>query len=550
MNFLEAKRLLAKAKDGRPLPFVFALSGLAEPFELYLGAHAARLGYAAKVTTLAFNTLRQHFMVPPEAGREVVLLLPWDVVPELDWRAGFPAAGFDPATAVAAAAEMIATLVATRPASRFVYLDAPFPPLAADSHANAHMAAALREQCLAARMRVLDGAAFSLTSYLASGCPVTGSTLGAVAEACIAAVLAGDPQPAKVLVTDFDGVLWRGVIGEDGPNGVDCAPAGEGFVHHIYQNFLRSLKNEGVLLVGVTRNDAGLAEAVFTNPDMVLSRGDFVGLLASYNAKSAQIMLAAEQLNLGLDAFVFIDDNPVELEEVKSALPQVDCLRFPDTTEGLVCLLTELRNRFSRVSISAEDRERTDLYRRRMEGVAPSTLPGGDLTEFLRGLQMRLDVFDRSAGDRDRAVQLINKTNQFNINGIRQTDAEVAEILAAGGRLYTVRLTDRAGSHGEILAMLIDRAGTARALVMSCRVFQRRVEYAFIAWLCRQGAAPVRLLPQTTDRNEPARRFLDEEGFEAQADGTVCLNAARFLAAHEHHLGLFDIEMIGHASVS
>src|SRR5262249_7748607 len=151
----------------------------------------------------------------------------------------------------------------------------------------------------------------------------------------------------------------------------------------------------------------------------------------------------ARQLNLGLDAFVFVDDNPIELEEVSSALPDVRVIRFPSSDDRMPELFDALCQLFPRTVVTTEDADRTNMYRRRLDGMVPDTSEGADLTAFLRGLEMSLVINDRSRGDRARAVQLINKTNQFNLNGRRVTDEEVGAVLADGGRLYTASLSDR-----------------------------------------------------------------------------------------------------------
>ncbi|MEQ1693768.1 MAG: hypothetical protein ABMA00_20940, partial [Gemmatimonas sp.] len=171
--------------------------------------------------------------------------------------------------------------------------------------------------------------------------------------------------------------------------------------------------------------------------------------------------------------------------------------------------------------------------------IVPVDAEGADLTAFLRGLTMSLTIHDRSAGDRTRAVQLINKTNQFNLNGRRVTDDEVAAILDGGGRLYTCTLSDRTGTHGEILACLIDHAGVVRSLVMSCRVFQRRVEYAFFAWLGDRPGAPNRLEFVSTPRNEPIHQFLEDASFASSSDGMTAMDAREFAQAHAADLTLF-----------
>jgi FkbH-like protein len=539
VNFLEARRLVATFAGGEPLPFVFGLSGTGEPFALYLRAAAAQRGRAAQATLLPFNTLAQTLRRPPEPGAvEVLLLVPWDFVPEADWRSGVPQSVDE--EQLRTRATETAQLLAQRPA-RLLYLPAPLPPLLPDAARTTALARWIESLAAGLRAQLLPADAFALPGYLASGCPVGGHAIGAVATAVIAAAAAPPPEPKKVLVTDLDNVLWSGVIGDDGLDGIAFEPSGRGYAHFVYQSVLRRLRGEGTLLAAVTRNDPAVALTAFQSGRMLLGESDFVAIVASYHAKSAQIRELAERLNLGPDQFVFVDDNPVELAEVAQLLPDVRCLTFPQQDGDLAAFLDELAALFPHREITAEDRARTELYRRRVEGMVPSDLAGADLTRFLRDLQMTLTIHDRSQGDRSRAVQLINKTNQFNLNGNRVTDEEVAAILRSGGRLLSATLSDRSGSHGEILACLVTADGAITALVLSCRVFQRRVEYAFLAWLASQPGPPRGALWASTPRNAPLRQFLGEVAGPLNGAGLVRLDAAAIQARYAQDLQLFSI---------
>ncbi len=539
-GFLEARRILAAFQGGAPLEFLLAMSGTSDQLDLYLRARAAERGRDARVGTLPFNTLGQLLLQPAEELEEVFLLLPWDLLPQADWRSGIPRSPQEFEMLRQSAAE-VAGRLAQRKRARFLYLPAALPPLLPHPGQNRALAFELRSLAASLGAVELPAGSFSLATYLNSGCPVGGGALWEVAGHIISAALDPAPEPCKVLVTDLDNTLWSGVIAEDGEEGIYWRAEGKGYRHFIYQTLLARLRIEGVLLAAVSRNDPEVALAPLRKGEMPLREGDFVAVIASYHAKSAQIRELATQLNLGLDSFVFVDDNPVELAEVSLQVPGVHCVTFPGRAEELPALLEQVEALFPRRRVTAEDRERTEMYRRRLAGMVPSELAGADLSGFLRDLQMRLTLHDRSAGDRTRAVQLINKTNQFNLNGVRVEDDEVQAVLDAGGRLYSASLEDRHGSHGEILSCLIRPDGTIASLVMSCRVFQRRVEYAFLAWLCARDQAPNRLEHAATERNSPLREFLRDAAFSPLEGGLVALDARRFARDHEEDLALFDV---------
>ena len=541
MKFLEAHQLVSRSTGGSSLPFLLAMSGTPDPLELYVRAHAAKLGHAAEIRTLAFNTLQQTLIEQPREGeREVFLLTPWDLVPALDWRTGIPPETPDIAMARDFADEVIRR-VRARERARLVYLDAPVPPAFGRPERAEEICATLKALVLSAGGRVLPRDAFQLSSYLSSGCPVGGNSLSSVGLRIAQAAIGAEPARMKVLITDLDNVMWSGVIGEDGVAGIACGPDGRGFKHFLYQSLLSKLQRSGVLLAAVSRNDPDLAAAPFVARRTAIGQDAFVCIVASYSAKSSQIRRIAEQLNLGLDSMVFVDDNPVELEEVSSQLPSVTCVPFPDNDDALPSLLNRLASLFASDVLTAEDRERTEMYRRRLAGMVPSDAAGADLSGFLRQLEMRLTIHDRSQGDRTRAVQLINKTNQFNLNGRRVSDDEVSSVLAQGGKLFTASLSDRHGEHGEILSYLANADGVVESFVLSCRVFQRRVEHAFMCWLVDAGLAPSVLRFAETARNEPIQQFLRGEGFAKSDTGDVGLDAAAFQHANGEALGLFAV---------
>lgn len=518
MNFLHAQQIIKNFKGGPPLTFKLAMSGTSEPFQIYLDAVAANLGRRATVETLPFNTLSHALRsAAPADMAEIFLLCPWDFAGALDWRSGVPSQTL-PLEDLLEQARSILDLLSKRPRASFVYLPAPIPQVFATGGSAAAFEAFLNAEMGFMNAVILSPQVFSMASFFSSGCPVGGNDLGAVCETIVTAALALPASPKKLLVSDLDNVMWRGIVGEDGPQALEFGPSGGGYPHFIYQSLLKRLRNEGTLLACVSRNDPVLAKQPFELPDFGISLDDFVAIIASYNAKSAQIAALADEVNLGLQDIVFVDDNPIEIEEVSSALPAVHCRRFPEEVAGFPAFINELSGLFERQFVTEDDRQRTEMYRRRLATMAPAEASGSDLETFLSGLDMRLEINDRSSGDRARAVQLINKTNQFNLNGVRMSDAEVDTILAGGGRLFTGTLRDRDGSHGEVVACLLDGSGVVRSWVLSCRVFQRNVEYAFFYWLCRR-MGPLGFDHSPTDRNEPARKFFADSKFSSNPKG-------------------------------
>ncbi|NFV78556.1 HAD-IIIC family phosphatase [Magnetospirillum aberrantis] len=540
MNLIEARRFVRAHPGTTSLPFLMATSWDTGTLPIFVQAEAARRDRQAQTRTLEFGTLAQTLLTPPVDGEvEVFLLLPWDLVPEADWRSGILARSPDTQSLLKRAAAKMA-LVSSRPLARPLYLPAPMPPMQADPRAMAALEAGLVTIATQAGASLLPPHAFSMSSYLGMGCAIGATAQWEAAATVVDAALgAVTTTPRKVLATDCDGVLWAGVVAEDGASALRFHPEGKGFRHFLYQSSLRRLKEDGVLLAAVSRNRPEDVAEALAQPGMVLKADDFVEMAVSYDAKSARLRAMAARLNLGLDSLVFVDDNPVEIAEVSQALPQVTCLAFPTTEDEFPAFLHRLARLFSRAEVTEEDRRRTELYR--LREAVPVTAAAGDLTAFLAGMGMRLEIRDAGAGDWTRPFQLINKTNQFNLNGRRFDEAEIAEILASGGTLYAGRLTDRSGDHGEILACLVGADGIIEALVLSCRVFQRRVEHAFLAWLAGRQRAPGALRFAATPRNEPLRTFIQAPPFQHDgSDGLVRFDHSAIRAAFEDSLKLVD----------
>lgn len=508
MKYLQAHRAVSALPDEAPAATVLlATSFQSENLDLYLQARHALAGMRLQVQHLPFGTLAQQSFTAANSD-EVWLILPWDWLPETDWRTGLPAQPLD-------LGEIESRLTAQEQRLRqrgmpIVYLDAPLPPVMASQALQAQLAHRLRESAYRVGATLVDGQAFDLNAFLSSGVAIAGRSADAVAGVLYSVRYPSPKVPCKVLVTDLDRVMWHGIIGEDGVDGVQYRPEGAGYPHFLYQQALQRLKQSGTLIAAVSRNDADLARAPFEAGQMTLNDTDLVAILGSYQPKSAQIRHLLEQLNLGLDSVVFVDDNPVELSEVGTALPEVHCLRFPDTLTEFPDFMTSLMAHFEQDATSQEDRQRTELYRTRLAGMAPVEAEGADLSAFLASLEMTLTWHDRSQTQHDRALQLINKTNQFNLNGKRWTEDELTAVLASGGRLYSASLADAHGEHGEIMACLIDHEGCIRAWVMSCRVLQRQVETVFLHLLAGQSGTleTLRFDRVNTERNRPLQDFL------------------------------------------
>jgi FkbH-like protein len=333
---------------------------------------------------------------------------------------------------------------------------------------------------------------------------------------------------AKCLVLDLDNTIWGGVVGDDGVAGLvlgQGSASGEAYV--AVQAYAKALAARGVVLAVCSKNDEAVARSAFTDhPDMVLRLDDIAAFVANWQDKATNLRAIAKALNLGLDSLVFVDDNPAERELVRRELPMVATPELPEDPALIPRCLADA-GYFETVTVTAEDRSRSRMYganAARAELEAQAT----DLEAYLADLQMQLRwaPFDRI--NLPRIVQLINKTNQFNLTTRRMSEAEVAGLIEAPDVLaLQFRLKDRFGDNG-IIAVVIARAMADEAAVlryqidtwlMSCRVLGRGVEAATLNVLAAQararGAGRLVGVYRPTERNGMVADHYAKLGFQA-----------------------------------
>ncbi len=298
-----------------------------------------------------------------------------------------------------------------------------------------------------------------------------------------AAVLAGDVGlSARCLVLDLDNTLWGGLVGEEGPQGVAVGDGPEGEAYAAFQEYLRDLGRRGMLLAVASKNDAEAARAPFQeNPKMRLRLDDFSAFVADWRRKPEQLVEIAQKLGLGLDALVFADDNPAECAEVAAALPAVDTLVLDVPSSELIRTVAASL-RFELPSLTIDDVARRSSYQGR---ASAETLRTGaaSLEDFWRSLEMRARVEDINEGSLERAAQLTQKTNQFNLTLVRRTVDEVRSLVAGPSTICkTLALEDRFAQHGIVgLVLAVPSPETPTVLLLdtlllSCRVIGRTAE--------------------------------------------------------------------------
>jgi len=356
--------------------------------------------------------------------------------------------------------------------------------------------------------------------------PFTSSFAKAFGSLLGEAVLSiGRPVP-KVLAVDADNTLWGGILGEDGADGVQVGDSFPGNAYRALQHGLAYQAANGALLALLSKNNPeDMGELFATRADMALGAEDFAAQRVNWESKADNMQSVAQELNLGVDSFVFIDDNDVELDEVRQRVPGVDVVKVTDEPSEIATLTAGLTAfRFARVS--DEDRQRTAMMqieagRREAAAEAPTH------EEFLRSLGLEVHVFTPSDAQVPRVSQLINKTNQFNLTTIRRDEAAVSQLLASSDhRLYAAEVSDRFGGYGLVAVAIVDCAGDTWEIdtfLMSCRVLRRGVEDTVLQCICDDAAAAgantVRGRYAPTAKNAQVATLYPDRGFVEIGEG-------------------------------
>jgi FkbH-like protein len=366
------------------------------------------------------------------------------------------------------------------------------------------------------------GERFDAKAELNTGFPYSLSHTDKLSE--LLASLIGDRLPKKGLITDLDNTFWSGILGEVNPEGVSWDLDRHTQKHGIYQQLLASFAESGTLIGVASKNDPALVDQAFRTRNPILSRERIFPLEAGWGPKSESVRKIIEAWNLGPDSVVFVDDSPLELAEVKSAHPDIECILFPkDDDKAAYELLCRLRDLFGKAVVSAEDAIRLESIRSSHAAAEASRTEGYTPERFLREAGGKLSLsFVKDPPD-FRALELINKTNQFNLNGKRHTDASWRQYLSSPEVfLMLVSYEDKYGPLGKIAVMAGRADGDTLAIdhwVMSCRAFSRRIEHGCLLRVFEKfGAARARFDFVKTQRNQPIQEFFAELAGKADTD--------------------------------
>jgi FkbH-like protein len=325
--------------------------------------------------------------------------------------------------------------------------------------------------------------------------------------------------PFKVVALDCDDTLWRGICGEDGPQGVVVDPP-----RRALQEFMLAQHAQGMLLTLCSKNNVeDVLDTFRLHPEMALRMEHFAAWRINWSPKPANLAALAEELDLSLDSFILVDDNPRECREVEAGYPQVLALTLPHDDAEIPEFLRHVWA-FDRLRVTEEDRARPAMYAQELERQRAGK-QAASLEDFLRNLQLEVRIAPMSPKDLARVAQLTERTNQMNFTTVRRSANDIQALLESGkAECLTVHVSDRFGSYGLAGAMIFRGGVDAISIdtfLLSCRALGRGVEHRMLAALGRiaqeRGLASVEARYVRSQRNRPALLFLESAGLQFQS---------------------------------
>lgn len=356
--------------------------------------------------------------------------------------------------------------------------------------------------------------------------PYTELYFAALGTALIRRTQAMYMPPYKVIAVDCDNTLWRGICGEDGPQGVSLDPA-----RRRLHEFLLRQRDAGMMLVLASKNnEQDVFDTFAAHPEFPLQLHHFTAWRLDWSSKAVNLASLSVDLNVGLDTFLFLDDNPKECAEVSDGAPEVLPLTLPENIDELPEFLEHVWA-FDHLAITEEDRQRGAMMAQTLE-FGREVKKAASLEEFIAGLDLRVDIQPMAQERLGRVAQLTERTNQFNCTTIRRGEAEIEALLADGRHeIFTAEVTDRFGEYGLVGVLIVERREgelVVDTFLLSCRALGRGVEHRMLSALAEHaldhGIYKVSVRFRETAKNLPAAQFLhglDADSVELRDDGSV-----------------------------
>ncbi len=309
----------------------------------------------------------------------------------------------------------------------------------------------------------------------------------------------------KVLVLDADNTLWGGIVGEDGIDGIKYDENYPGILYKKFQQQLKEILNTGIVLTMVSKNNFNDVKEVFDNKKMALEWNDFLIKKINWKPKSQNIKEIAQEINVGIDSLIFIDDNPFEIEEVKNSI-EVDGILI--NQDNILNILDDIR--LKTIIITQEDKNKLNQYKSEQKRISVFKSIS-NIDKFIESLNIKINYWINNKNQLKRITQLINKTNQFNLTTKRYTESEVEKMIEKN-KVFSFQVEDKFGDMG-IVSVVIVKENQIDTFLMSCRVLGRKIENKIMQIVLDNVDLPLKALYVKNPKNSQVEELYEKIGF-------------------------------------
>lgn len=326
----------------------------------------------------------------------------------------------------------------------------------------------------------------------------------------------------KAVIFDCDNTLWKGILGEDGFDGIDMSEHSKiGSLYHQVQNMAVWLSKHGVLIGLCSKNNPeDVADVIARHSDMALKDDNIVISEVNWNDKASNLRAIAENLNIGLDSLVFVDDSNFEINLIREQLPQVLCMQVPEAIYDYPNRLSDIINTYFYFSDSKADLDKTNQYKQQAQRNQQKS-KFSDITDYLKSLEMEVSFGIDKAEEAERVAQLTQKTNQLNLCTNRYTQAQIEAIKDSSTQSYlSLSVSDKFGDSGLTGVAIVSYEGDKGKiydLLMSCRIMGRNIEFVFMDYIMNflkdHGCSTIEANYIPTQKNKPVIDFYEKCGF-------------------------------------
>lgn len=379
--------------------------------------------------------------------------------------------------------------------------------------------------------RVSIDASIDLRNYYSSSALYTPDFLKHYAMYVAPILLSINARTKKALILDCDNTLWKGIVGEDGHEKIEMSTDSKsGLIYREVQLFAKSLTKRGIVLGLNSKNNLADVDEVFAKrQDMTLNESDLIIKKVNWDNKATNLKEIANELNIGIDSLVFVDDSNFEVNLIRGQLPQVEVIQVPEKLAQYSKLISDSRDLFFSLSTSAEDLKRVQMYKENMlrdkeKGIFQN------IEDYLASLEIGFDLYAKDESMLERTAQMTQKTNQFNLTTKRYSPTDIRSFYeSADSDVICIDVFDKYGSSGVTGIVIVkyeESSAYIDSLLMSCRILGRNIEKAFLQKIIERihqhGAKIITAKYVKTPKNVQVEEYYENNGFRIidEKDGT------------------------------